>query len=276
RNPQSPVSLSQLSVLTTLANEGAMTPGALAIRERVRPPSMTRVVASLADMGFVVRTPHPVDGRQVLVSVSESGADLVKAARRARQEWLAERLATLNAKERDALRTAADLMLALVDDSVDRRPDLPTGKGLVIAEGVLVVQRMLASRFTPFALLGTDRRLTELADDLAVAEAPYYRVSADVMARAVGFHLNRGVLAAARRVPEPSVAEVVDGARTVAVLEGVNDHENLGSIFRNAAGLGVDAVVFGRGCADPLYRRAVRVSMGHALLVPYARASDWP
>jgi tRNA G18 (ribose-2'-O)-methylase SpoU len=96
------------------------------------------------------------------------------------------------------------------------------------------------------------------------------------MARAVGFHLNRGVLAAARRVPEAGVAELVDGARTVAVLEGVNDHENLGSIFRNAAGLGVDAVVFGSGCADPLYRRAVRVSMGHALLVPFARAIDWP
>ena len=75
---------------------------------------------------------------------------------------------------------------------------------------------------------------------------------------------------------EPSVAQVVEDARTVAVLEGVNDHENLGSIFRNAAGLGVDAVVFGSGCADPLYRRAVRVSMGHALLVPYARAADWP
>ena len=96
------------------------------------------------------------------------------------------------------------------------------------------------------------------------------------MAEVVGFHLNRGVLAAARRAPERSVAQVVDGARTVAVLEGVNDHENLGSIFRNAAGLGVDAVVFGSGCADPLYRRAVRVSMGHALLVPYARATDWP
>ena len=89
------------------------------------------------------------------------------------------------------------------------------------------------------------------------------------MAEVVGFHLNRGVLAAARRPPELTVAEVVDGARTVAVLEGVNDHENLGSIFRNAAGLGVDAVVFGAGCADPLYRRAVRVSMGHALLVPF-------
>lgn len=164
-------------------------------------------------------------------------------------------------------------------NSIDRRPDLPTGKGLVIAEGVLVVQRMLASRFTPRALLGTDRRLTELTPDLAAHDAPdvpYYRVSAEVMAEVVGFHLNRGVLAAASRVPEPAVAEVVAGARTIAVLEGVNDHENLGSIFRNGAGLGVDAVVFGSGCADPLYRRAVRVSMGHALLVPFARSANWP
>ncbi|MBS9532326.1 RNA methyltransferase [Mycobacterium sp. M1] len=161
-------------------------------------------------------------------------------------------------------------------NSIDRRPDLPSGKGLVIAEGVLVAQRMLASRFTPRALLGTDRRLTELAPDLAGCAAPYYRVTAEVMAEVVGFHLNRGVLAAASRVPEPTVADLVDGARTIAVLEGVNDHENLGSIFRNAAGLGVDAVVFGTGCADPLYRRAVRVSMGHALLVPYARSTQWP
>ncbi|EPQ45718.1 MULTISPECIES: Rv0880 family HTH-type transcriptional regulator [Mycobacterium] len=117
RNPSSPVSLSQLSALTTLANEGAMTPGALAIRERVRPPSMTRVIASLADMGLVDRTPHPVDGRQVLVSVSEAGAELVKAARRARQEWLAERLATLDGDKRDILRNAADIMMALVDES---------------------------------------------------------------------------------------------------------------------------------------------------------------
>jgi len=161
-------------------------------------------------------------------------------------------------------------------NSVDRRPDLPSGKGLVIAEGVLVVQRMLASRFRPRALLGTDRRLAELADDLAGVVAPYYRVDADVMAEVVGFHLNRGVLASASRPTELTVAQVLDGARTVAVLEGVNDHENLGSIFRNAAGLGVDGVVFGLGCADPLYRRAVRVSMGHALLVPYAWTEAWP
>jgi tRNA G18 (ribose-2'-O)-methylase SpoU len=73
-----------------------------------------------------------------------------------------------------------------------------------------------------------------------------------------------------------TLEQVLAGARTIAVLEGVNDHENLGSIFRNAAGLGVDAVLFGAGCADPLYRRAVRVSMGHALLVPFARAQRWP
>src|SRR5262249_43759492 len=132
-------------------------------------------------------------------------------------------------------------------NSVDRRPDLPSGKGLVIAEGVLVVQRMLASRFTPRAMLGTDRRLGELADDLEGVAAPCYRVQPDVMADVVGFHLNRGVLASASRPPELTVAQVLEGAATVAVLEGVNDHENLGSIFRNAAGLGVDAVVFGMG-----------------------------
>lgn len=162
-------------------------------------------------------------------------------------------------------------------NSVDRRPDLPGGKGLVIAEGVLVVQRMLASRFTAHALLGTERRRIELAAELAEhPELPYYRAQPEVMAETVGFHLNRGVLAAARRPPALDPRALLSGARTVAVLEGVNDHENLGSIFRNAAGLGVDAVLFGPGCADPLYRRAVRVSMGHALLVPFARAPEWP
>jgi tRNA G18 (ribose-2'-O)-methylase SpoU len=164
-------------------------------------------------------------------------------------------------------------------NSIDRRPDLPSGKGLVIAEGVLVVQRMLASRFEPRAFLGTERRLRELGaavDASDAIDAPFYRASPEVMAEVIGFHLNRGVLAAAPRPQELSMAQVLDGARTVAVLEGVNDHENLGSVFRNAAGLGVDAVVFGLGCADPLYRRAVRVSMGHALLVPYAWSTSWP
>lgn len=170
-------------------------------------------------------------------------------------------------------------------NSVDRRPDLPilpggrVGKGLVIAEGVLVAQRMIASRFAPHAFLGVHKRLEELFGDMkdpSLQGVPFYRASAEVMAEIVGFHLNRGVLAVARRPEELSVDDVLAGARTVAILEGVNDHENIGSIFRNAAGLSVDAVLFGAGCADPLYRRCVRVSMGHALLVPFARFEDWP
>ncbi|MGW4842394.1 TrmH family RNA methyltransferase [Nocardia brasiliensis] len=161
-------------------------------------------------------------------------------------------------------------------NSADRRPDLPGRRGLVIAEGVVVVQRMLASRFTPTALFGVDKRRAELAGDLADVAVPYYRTSAEVMAEVVGFHLNRGVLAVARRPAPLSLDEVTAHARTVAVLEGVNDHENLGAMFRNAAGLGAEAILFGDRCADPLYRRAVRVSMGHVLRVPFASVPDWP
>ncbi len=117
RRTESPVSLSQLSALSTLAKEGAMTPGALAVRERVRPPSMTRVIASLAELGFVERKAHPVDGRQVLVSVSPAGADLVEAERRASQEWLKQRLAKLDPEQRRTLLLAADLMTGLVEQS---------------------------------------------------------------------------------------------------------------------------------------------------------------
>ncbi|MEI7715655.1 MAG: MarR family transcriptional regulator [Mycobacterium sp.] len=116
RNASSPVTLSQLSALATLATEGPMTPGALAVRERVQPPSMTRVIASLVEMGLVDRTPHPVDRRQVMIAVSESGLELVTTTRQARQEWLTARLAALGAGERDVLRNAATLMVAMVDE----------------------------------------------------------------------------------------------------------------------------------------------------------------
>ena len=116
RRPDSPVSLSQLSALSTLAKEGPITPGLLAIRERVRPPSMTRVIASLAELGFVDRVAHPDDGRQVLVSVSAAGRELLDVERRASQEWLQQRLNQLQPDERATLLAAADLMLAIVDD----------------------------------------------------------------------------------------------------------------------------------------------------------------
>lgn len=95
-----------------------MTPGALAVRERVQPPSMTRVIASLAELGFVARNPHPVDGRQVLVSVSEAGSHLIEAERRTSREWLHHRLAELDSTQRATLVAAADLMAALVDQAV--------------------------------------------------------------------------------------------------------------------------------------------------------------
>ncbi|MGK2881373.1 MAG: MarR family winged helix-turn-helix transcriptional regulator [Mycobacterium sp.] len=117
RRAQSPVSLTQLSALATLSKEGAMTPGALAVRERVRPPSMTRVIASLADLGFVARQAHPADGRQVLVSVSDAGADLLDDERRASTEWLFMRIQALDAGQRQILLDAADLMSGLIEES---------------------------------------------------------------------------------------------------------------------------------------------------------------
>ncbi|MBI3226535.1 MAG: MarR family transcriptional regulator [Mycolicibacterium cosmeticum] len=116
RRPDSPVSLSQLSALSTVAKEGPMTPGALATRERVRPPSMTRVIASLVDLGFVDRSAHPDDRRQVLVAISAAGTDLLEAERKASREWLQQRLAELTPEQRQTLLDAADLMLAIVDE----------------------------------------------------------------------------------------------------------------------------------------------------------------
>ncbi|MGV0838121.1 Rv0880 family HTH-type transcriptional regulator [Mycolicibacterium thermoresistibile] len=117
RGVESPVSLSQLSVLSTLVKEGAMTPGALASREQVRPPSMTRVVASLLKLGLVARTAHPADGRQVLIAASAAGRHLVEAHRCAGQEWLMKRLAGLDSAQRETLMKAADLLSGLVDET---------------------------------------------------------------------------------------------------------------------------------------------------------------
>ena len=163
--------------------------------------------------------------------------------------------------------------------TADRRPDRPGGRGLVIAEGVVVVQRMLRSPYPVRSLLGVRRRIEALLPELHAyhrQELPCYVTSARTMADVVGFHLNRGVLAVADRAVEPELPALTATARSLCVLEGVGDHENLGSIFRNAAGLGVDGVLLGPGCADPLYRRAVRVSMGHVLRVPFTRLPDWP
>ncbi|SDG12813.1 TrmH family RNA methyltransferase [Pseudonocardia oroxyli] len=161
--------------------------------------------------------------------------------------------------------------------TADRRPDRPGGRGLVIAEGVVVVRRLLESPYPVRSLLGVPRRIEELSVDLAPLDVPAYAASADTMATTVGFHLNRGVLAVADRAAPVDAASLARTARVLAVCEGVNDHENLGSLFRNAAALGVDGILLGPRCADPLYRRSVRVSMGHVLRVPFAHLDEpWP
>lgn len=152
----------------------------------------------------------------------------------------------------------------------DRRPDRPGGRGLVIAEGTVVVRRLVASTYPVRALLGVERRYDELQPDLKHCPVPFYVAPAEVMDGAVGFHLNRGVLVTADRVPFPPAADLIAASRRVAVLEGVGDHENIGALFRNAAALGIDAVLLAGGCADPLYRRSVRVSMGNVLAVPFS------
>lgn len=173
--------------------------------------------------------------------------------------------------------------------AADRRPDLtnPDGEnapGLVIAEGTVVIERMLNSPFVPHALLGTAKRLQQLSELSAaqpqssapVISIPYYTASAEIMATVVGFHLNRGVLAVARRPQPRTLKSIASQASSIAILDGVNDHENIGSLFRNASALGIDAVLLGPTTADPLYRRAVRVSMGHVLRIPFAIAENWP
>jgi tRNA G18 (ribose-2'-O)-methylase SpoU len=146
----------------------------------------------------------------------------------------------------------------------------------VLAEGVPVVRRLLDSPYPMRAVLGVPARVQALAADLSEVDAPVYVASADTLATVVGFHLNRGVLASADRAPAPDLPELLGTARRLAVCEGVNDHENLGALFRNAAALGVDAVLLGDRCADPLYRRSVRVSMGHVLRIPFAPLTPWP
>lgn len=152
----------------------------------------------------------------------------------------------------------------------DRRPDRPGGRGLVIAEGTIVVRRLIASAYPMRALLGVAAKYDELRGDLADVPVPFHVATAETMAQVVGFHLNRGVLATADRIAFPPAGDLLTASRTVAVLEGVGDHENLGAIFRNAAALGIGAVLLAGRCADPLYRRSVRVSMGNVLAVPFA------
>jgi tRNA G18 (ribose-2'-O)-methylase SpoU len=156
----------------------------------------------------------------------------------------------------------------------DARPDR---RGLVIAEGVNVVERLLDSAYPLRAVIGVRSRIDQLAASVRDIDAPTYVVDKWVLSDVVGFRVTRGVMAAADRPAPLSVAGLLSSARRLLVLEALNDFENLGAIFRNAAAFGIDAVLLDPQCADPLYRRSVRVSMGHVLRVPFAvLPGSWP
>jgi tRNA G18 (ribose-2'-O)-methylase SpoU len=156
----------------------------------------------------------------------------------------------------------------------DVRPDR---RGIVIAEGVNVVERLASSPLRVRAVLGVPARIEALRWALTDLDVPAYAVDKWALSDVVGFRVTRGVLAAADRPDPIDPAALLARSRRVAVLEALNDFENLGALFRNAAAFGVDAVLLDPRCADPFYRRSVRVSMGHALRVPFALLPDpWP
>ncbi|MCA0435449.1 MAG: RNA methyltransferase [Actinobacteria bacterium] len=166
---------------------------------------------------------------------------------------------------------------ALTDVALRRRLDVE--RGLYLAESDKVIRRALGAGHRPRSYLMAQRWVRELADLVAAAEAadvPVYVGSDEVITAMTGFHLHRGAIAAMHRPPPTPLAEVLAGARRVVVLEDIVDHTNVGAIFRSAAALGTDAVLVTPRCADPLYRRSIRVSMGTVFQVPWARIDPWP
>ncbi len=160
---------------------------------------------------------------------------------------------------------------------VHLRRSLEAAEGLFIAEGEKVIRRAIDAGYPIRSLLVAADKLGTIADVAASlpGDVPLYVLPAEAAEQLTGYRVHRGALASMQRLPLPPVAEVLAGARRIVVLEDIVDHTNVGAVFRCAAALGFDGVVLAPRCADPLYRRAVKVSMGAVLAVPYARLEDW-
>src|SRR5256884_1992424 len=161
---------------------------------------------------------------------------------------------------------------------MELRTSLESVQGLFIAEGTKVISRAVAAGYPVRSVLLAERRLgdlTALLPVLAATGAPVYVVPDETAERLTGYRVHRGALASLHRKPLPETAALAAAARRVIVLEDLVDHANSGAIFRCAAALGVDAVFLSPRCADPLYRRAVKVSMGAVFAIPYARMTGW-
>jgi tRNA G18 (ribose-2'-O)-methylase SpoU len=157
-------------------------------------------------------------------------------------------------------------------------PELLEHRGLFVAEGRLVVARLLSQRrFAARSVLVTEAAHAMLGPALAGRpELPVFLVSQEVIRDITGFNIHRGCLAIGERPTSTSWREVAATAGRLVVLERVANADNVGGVFRNAAAFGADAVLLGPGCADPLYRKTIRTSMGAALTVPFAHAASWP
>ncbi|MEV4003161.1 RNA methyltransferase [Actinomadura sp. NPDC049753] len=158
---------------------------------------------------------------------------------------------------------------------VNLRKSLEAEHGLFVAEGEKVIRRAVGAGHPVRSLLMARRWAEPLADLLDGVDAPAYLVDDATMESITGFQVHRGALASLERLPLPSVDAVLTPARRALVLEDLVDHANVGSIFRCAAALGIDAVILSPRCADPLYRRSVKVSMGAVFAIPYARMTNW-
>jgi tRNA G18 (ribose-2'-O)-methylase SpoU len=158
---------------------------------------------------------------------------------------------------------------------VELRKHLEAEHGLFLAEGEKVVRRAVLGGYTPRSFLMAPRWVEGLSDVLDRSDAPCYVVSEALAEQVTGFHVHRGALASLERRALPSLDEVLDGARSVLVLENLVDHANIGAIIRSGAALGFDAVLLAPRCADPLYRRAIKVAMGAVFSTPWTRLPDW-
>ena len=171
---------------------------------------------------------------------------------------------------------ALDVFTRLTEAQLRNR--LEAEKGVFIAESPKVIARALDAGCEPLSLLMERKHIDGQGRDIIArcGDIPVYTANREVLADLTGYALTRGVLCAMRRPPLPSVEELCAGARRVAVLEGIVDSTNIGAIFRSAAALRMDAVLVTPTCSDPLYRRAVRVSMGTVFQVPWTRIGDQP
>ena len=176
----------------------------------------------------------------------------------------------------DFLDPALDVYARLTENQLVNRDD--PDNGLFIAESPKVIERALNSGCVPVSILVEDRQIEgEAAPILArCGDTPVYTAPFDVLTQLTGFKLTRGMLCAMRRPAHQPLAEILKNTRRVAVLESVMNPTNVGAIFRSAAALNMDAVLLTPGCADPLYRRAIRVSMGTVFQVPWSwLPEDW-